>query len=262
MVLEKRLDANWQEQQTLFGQALIDPAVSVPDFMTKSTDNPSIKRFNVYRNNIMVSLTEAIVDTYPVVSQLVGEEFATAMARVYVGDHLPSSPVLLEYGEGYGGFIAGFEPAQSLPFLADIAKLEWAWMRAYHARDETPLSIESLGEIAQDELLKTGLVLCQSVQLLRSNYPIASIWAAHQEGRNGEELENVVEQAECVLVNRPLWNVEVRVLEPSTHAFFSSLHTGFPLGISIDKGNTFSSFDPAAAINALFETKSIAALKK
>ena len=259
---DKYLDVSWQEQQALFGQALVDPARSVPDFVKKTTNNPSIKRFNVYRNNIMVSLTEAIVDTYPVVSQLVGEEFATAMARVYVGDNLPSSPVLLEYGEGYGDFIAGFEPAQGLPFLADIAKLEWAWIRSYHAKDEMPLTIEALGEIAQDELLKTGLVLCQNVQLLQSNYPIASIWAAHQEGKNGEELENIVEQAECVLTNRPLWDVEVRVLEPSIHAFFSSLQSGFPLGISIDKGNTFSSFDPAAAINALFETKSIAALKK
>ena len=259
---KKGASVNWQKQQALFGQALVDPALSVPEFVRTTSNNPSIKRFNVYRNNIMVSLTEAIVDTYPVLSQLVGEEFATAMARVYVGDHLPSSPVLLEYGKGYADFVEGFEPAQNLPFLADMARLEWAWMRSYHAKDETPLTIDVLSEIAPDELIKTRLVFCESVQLLRSDHPIATIWSAHQEGSAATELEKIPDQEEYVLVNRPLWDVEVRLLDPSTHAFFSSLQAGFPLGVSIDKGNTFSSFEPAAAINALFETNVIAALKE
>ena len=252
---------DWPRQQELFGRALLDPLRDVPEFVVKTTGKPSIKRFNIYRNNVMVSLTEAILDTYPVVSELVGNEFATAMARVYVGDNLPKSPVLLDYGEGYAAFIDTFEPAQSLPFLADMARLEWAWLRSYHSVDETPLKIEALNGVAQNELTRTRFGLCQSVQLLRSDYPIASIWSAHQGGDTvGEELGKIVPQEECVLVNRPQWEVDMRILTPGTHAFFASLQTGHPLGISIDKGSGFSSFDPASAINALFETSAVAAL--
>ena len=119
----------WDKQQAQFAKSLLDPAKGVPDFVSRTQGEPSNKRFNVYRNNVMVSLTEALLDSYPVVAQLVGEEFANAMARVFAGDNLPTSPVLLEYGAGYGDFIAGFEPAQSLPYLADIARLEGAWLK-------------------------------------------------------------------------------------------------------------------------------------
>ncbi len=251
---------NWCDQQTQFAQALLDPAKDLPSFVGKTVGKLAQKRFNVYRNNIMVSLTEAIIDTYPVVSALVGEEFATAMARVYVGDNLPTSPVLLDYGEGYAAFIETFEPAANLPMLADMAKLEWAWLGAYHAIDETPLSIEALGDYPQEELTSLRFQFCASVQLLRFDHPIFSIWSAHQGEGTTDLLGDIVQQAECGLVNRPKWDVDVRVLEPATHAFFKSLYGGYPLGIAIDKGNSFSSFDPASAIGALFDTKVISTI--
>ena len=251
---------NWCDQQAAFAQALLDPAKDLPSFVGKTARNPAQKRFNVYRNNVMVSLTEAIIDSYPVVSALVGEEFASAMARVYVGNNLPTSPVLLDYGEGYAAFIETFEPAANLPVLADMARLEWAWLRAYHAIDETPLNIKALGEYSEEELPSLSFQFCQSVQLLRFDHPIFSIWSAHQGEAASELLGNIVQQAECGLVNRPEWEVDVRVFEPATHAFFNSLYAGFPLGIAIDKGNSFSSFDPASAIGALFETKVISAI--
>jgi hypothetical protein len=251
----------WCEQQTQFSETLLDPSRDVPDFVVKTNGKTSHKRFNVYRNNIMVSLTEAIIDAYPVVSQLVGEEFATAMARVYVADNLPRSPVLLEYGEGYANFIKHFEPAQTLPSLADIAKLEWAWLRSYHSTDVTALRIETLSNFAENKLGNLCFTFCDDVQLLHSSHPIVSIWSAHQGDRIGERLEDIKSVSEYVLVNRPLWNVEVRTLEPSTYRFFTSLQAGLPLSMAIDKCNTHSDFDPAKAINALFETQSVAAVK-
>ena len=253
---------SWDKQQTLFSQALIDPVLEVPDFVAKTGDKPSGKRFNVYRNNIMVSLTEAIIDSYPVVSELVGEEFATAMARVYVGDNLPKSPVLYEYGEGYGDFIASFEPANSLPFLADIARLEWAWLQAYHSADHQPLLIEALAEFGEDHMGNLRFTFCSGVALLQSDHPIVSIWSAHQgEQRDKELLAQILPQGEFALVTRPAYDVLVHSLEPGVHAFFKALQSGFPLAVSIDKGNTFSNFDVAGAINTVFETKTVAAIK-
>ncbi len=252
----------WDEQQSQFGRALVNPGRNVPDFIVKSARQPSVKRFNVYRNNVMVSLTEAIRDAYPVVGQLVGEEFATAMARSYAGDNLPQSPVMLEYGEGYADFIDHFEPAGSQPFLADIARLEWAWLKACHSADQQPVSLDALSEFAEGELGGLCFEFCSSVRLLRSDYPVGSIWSAHQGEMVDEEgLAKLSQQPECVLVNRPLWDVEVRVLEPAIYAFFSSLHKGLPLGTSIDKGNMYKGFDPAMAIQALFATRIVARIK-
>lgn len=251
----------WDKQQALFGDALLDPSLDVPGFITPTGTQPSHKRFNVYRNNVMVSLTEAILDTYPVVAALVGDEFATAMARVYVGDHLPQSPVLLDYGEGFADFIAQFTPAQMLPFLADVARMEWAWLQAYHSADQPPLSIDALSNFAEDELGDLRFTFCPSVHLQKSVYPIVSIWSAHQDREKDEELEELPQIGEYALVNRPVWDVLVRTLSPAAYAFFVSLQAGNTLGVSIDKGQTFSDFDAAGAISALFETQSVAAIK-
>ncbi len=252
----------WGEQQTRFADALLDPARGVPEFVAKTAGKPSGKRFNVYRNNVMVGLTEAILDSYPVTGAMVGEEFATAMARVYVGQHLPQSPVLLEYGADYATFIEGFEPAQSLPYLADMARLEWGWLQAYHSADHAPLAIEALSRIEEEQLIHTGFVFCPSVFLLRSSYPVVSLWSAHQCSETGPEPARIEPGAECVLINRPLWEVNVRTLEPSTFAFFQSLYRGRSLGQAIDKGNCWANFDPAGSISALFETGCIAELKR
>lgn len=251
----------WDEQQTLFGEALLDPSSEVPEFVVQTAGKPSYKRFNVYRNNVMVSLTEALLSSYPVVSQLVGEEFATAMARVYAGENLPKSPVLFEYGGDYGDFIEQFEPAKTLRFLADVARLEWAWLCAYHSADHQPLAIESLAQFGEKELGGLCFSFCPGVALLRSDYPIVSIWSAHQGDELDEELLRSSQKGEWALVNRPETDVLVRTLEPSTYAFFASLQDGFPLGVAIDKGNTFSHFDPAEAISAIFETQTVVAIK-
>jgi Putative DNA-binding domain len=251
----------WDEQQTLFGKALLDPSSEVPDFVAKTAGGPSSRRFNVYRNNVMVSLTEAIISSYPVVFRLVGDEFATTMARVYAGDNLPTTPVLFEYGGDYGDFIEQFEPAKSLPYLADLARLEWAWLCAYHSADHQSLAIDALAQYGEDELMDLCFSFCPGVALLRSEFPIVSIWSAHQ----GEEIDvehlKRAQTGEGALVNRPEAEVLVRTLEPATHAFFTSLQGGFSLGVSIDKGNTFHDFDAAEAISALFETKTVAAIK-
>ena len=250
----------WQQQQTRFAKAVRDPSQKVPEFVQKTAGKPSQKRFNVYRNNVMVSLTDAILDAYPVVARLVGEEFATAMARVFVTDNLPISPVMLHYGEGYATFIESFEPTQSLPFLADVARLERAWLQAYHAADHIPLTIDVLAQIPPDELSDLNFRFCPGVQLLSSKHPISSLWSAHQDDQL-QGLDKLPTSGEAVLVNRPHYEVSIRVLEPGFFTFLTSLSKGKSLGQSIDKGNTHARFDPAKAIQTLFETQTVCALK-
>ena len=168
--------------QAHFGAALLDPQAAVPPGLTTWNGSDPGPRFAIYRNNVSVSLVNALADTFPVVQALVGEEFFRAMAMLFVRQGLPQSPVLADYGEGFADFIAQFEPAAALPYLADVARLEMARVRAYHAADAQRLTREDLA-LASAQLVD-GLA-CRldphpSLQIVRSPFAVVSLWQAHQ----------------------------------------------------------------------------------
>jgi hypothetical protein len=91
--------------------------------------------FAVYRNTVMKGCIDALQANYPAVARLVGEEWFRAAAAVYVRANLPSSPTLLDYGESFGAFLAGFPPAAELPYLPGVARLDRFWTEAHRASD-------------------------------------------------------------------------------------------------------------------------------
>ena len=125
--------------QTAFATALLDVQLPCPDGLCSANGADPASRFAVYRNNVQSSLINALADSYPVVMQLVGVEFFRAMAAIFVQTQPPHSPLMSCYGEGFVDFIAGFEPAASVPYLADVARLEGLRTRAYHAADASPI---------------------------------------------------------------------------------------------------------------------------
>jgi hypothetical protein len=132
----------------------------------------------VYRNNYRGNLHDALAGAYPVIVQLVGEDFFRYMARCYIGAHPSRSGNLYHYGDKLAEFVADFEPAQGLAYLADVARLEWACQLAYLAADEPQISLRMLAQIPPEQYPE--LILYTSCHLIRSAYPIASIWLAHQ----------------------------------------------------------------------------------
>jgi len=142
----------WREVQSQFAMALCDESAELPANITTAQGKLQHMRFNVYRNNVAVSLSEALAAGYPIVKRLVGDEFFYGMASVYVSRTIPSSPVMLYYGADFPEFIAEFEPAAQLPFLADVAEIEWAWHSAYHAADCEPVSFDQLQAIPPERL--------------------------------------------------------------------------------------------------------------
>ncbi len=127
------------ERQRGFAAALLDAALPMPQGLVGPDGEPSPKRFAVYRNNVVVGLTETLKDAFPAVRRIVGPEFFQAMARAYVVLEPPRSPILLDYGAGFPDFIGPFEPAAVLPYLADVARIERAWAEAYHAPEAPPI---------------------------------------------------------------------------------------------------------------------------
>ena len=125
--------------ETSFADALLSTDQPIPYGIAADNAAVPARRFAVYRNNVVVGLGKALKSRFPVVEKIVGEEFFAAMAQVFVRNQPPRSPLLATYGDDLPAFIAAFEPARGLPYLADVARLEAARTRSYHAADATPL---------------------------------------------------------------------------------------------------------------------------
>ena len=122
--------------QDEFAEALLHSGLPVPHGVTTSRGQADASRFAVYRNNVFVGLTKALSQRFPVTERIVGTEFFAGMSRMFARDHKPATPLIMNYGDAFPEFIEGFEPASALPYLADLARIEAAWTRAYHAADE------------------------------------------------------------------------------------------------------------------------------
>jgi hypothetical protein len=211
------------EMQDEFADALLSTAMPVPSCLKGASVKKADRRFAVYRNNVAVSLIGALSARFPVVQRLVGDEFFTALARSYVLREPPFSPLLIHYGETFPAFIEDFEPAKPLPYLADVARLEFARGRAYHAADAEPIQRDAFAGLAEDKIGSTRVKLHPSVTILASPYPVLSIWDA-----NRADAVPAIEDwsAETVLVVRPFLEVEMVRLAAGTGAFLLALQSG------------------------------------
>jgi len=219
-------------RQNQFAAALLSPAAPCPTGLFAWNGSDPTRRFAVYRNNVTSSLVDALADTFPVVQALVGEEFFRAMARLFVQEHPPRSPILAQYGEHFAEFVEQFAPAQTLPYLADVARLEMARVRAYHAADASPIAPEGLAlALAQpDQLECLRVQLLPSLQVLRSPWAVLSIWAAHQTEDAVDLTVLDLAEPEDVLVLRSGWEVQISRLPGRAANFVLGLRRGDTLG--------------------------------
>ncbi|XVO88746.1 HvfC/BufC N-terminal domain-containing protein [Pseudomonas palleroniana] len=239
-------------QHNAFTQALLSPDRACPDGLFSSNGADPASRFVVYRNNVHSSLINALVAAYPVTLQLVGEAFFRAMAGLFVQACPPTSPLISEYGSAFAAFIEDFEPAASVPYLADVARLERLRVRAYHAADATPMDRQAilLALQAETELGSLRLQLHPSLATLDSAYAVVGIWSAHQ-------CEEAVADfnpwhAQSALVLRQGLSVKVFAIDPGTDAFIHHLNQGVALETAVEHALQVSAeFDPLPCLNLL-----------
>ncbi len=212
------------EVQAAFAAALLDPAAPIPSGIVGPDRGPAPRRFAVYRNNVVSALTNAVAGSFPAVRRIVGEDFFRAMARAYVHAEPPTSPVLIDYGATFPDFIAGFAPAAPLPYLGDVARIECAWREAYHAEDTGPLPQAALAGIPEAELPGVSFAMHPSLRLVRSRYPVLTIWRMNASDAPITPVDFSV--AEDALIVRPDAEVEVRHVPPGGHAFVTALAAG------------------------------------
>lgn len=179
-----------------FAPALLDPETAAPSGLVGPEDRPAGRRFDVYRNNVVVGLIDALATGFPVIQRLVGEKFFRAMADVFARAHPPVSPVMQTYGAAFPAFLEAFTPVAHLPYLADVARLELGLRAAYHAADAAPLDPTAL---QMPDLERAIARFAPAVRLVRSPYPIHAIWRANTETGAPAAQGG----AETVLITRP-----------------------------------------------------------
>ncbi|HEX5802096.1 MAG TPA: DNA-binding domain-containing protein [Azospira sp.] len=244
-----------------FAAALLDPAPALPAGLRSWNGSDPAQRFGVHRNNVAVSLVEALADTFPVAQALVGADFFRAMAHEFVRRSPPASPVLAYYGADFPDFAAAFPPAATVPYLGDVARLEYARVLAFHAADAAPVAAVALAARLADPQALPGLCLqlSPSLRLLRSDWAIVSLWAAHQgPGRPDEALAAIDPAvAETALVVRCGLAVEVRALADGDSRFVEALLAGQALAAASAAAAAVPDFDLAAAFALLLRAQAI-----
>ncbi|NQV83655.1 MAG: putative DNA-binding domain-containing protein [Rhodospirillales bacterium] len=203
----------------------------------------------VYRNNVFAQLTEVLSDLYPVVKMLVGDEFFAHTAKEFIRSHPPHSPVLAEYGGDFPEFMDGFVPAESVPYLGGVARLELARYQALSAPDAEPLAAEALKDIPPERLGQVQFKFHPSVRLLRSIFPVEDIWNAHQNGGEPDGTLDISARDTCCLVFRPEYEVETRVLSFEAFEFVSRLFGGETLALAF--AATSGEWDPQQTLTDL-----------
>jgi hypothetical protein len=183
------------------------------------------RRLAIYRANVAAAAARALGAAYPVVRQVVGEEFFDALAAAYLAAHPSTSGDLHELGAAFAGFVAEFPHTRALPYLPDLARLEWAAHRAYGAADPAPVDPRALAAIPPERQATLRFQLAHGTAVVESAYPVLRIWQIHQPGFAGEFGVDW-SLAQRALVAREGLRVAVAALAPGEAAFVRAVLAG------------------------------------
>lgn len=232
--------------QAAFLDAVVDEAHAGRSPRLRPGRLDDAERLAIYRRNLHSNWRAALADTHPVVERLVGPAFFGEAARRYALEHPSASGDLNRFGSGFAAFLGAYEHARELPYLADVARLEWAWHECFHAADAPTLDLAALAAVPPERHGEIRFALHPALRLVESAHPILAIWEANQPERDGTP--DRLEGADRVLVHRPHLDVEVTSLDAQAFAFLRAIDAGASFE---DAAERAAYDDPAALLQAL-----------
>jgi hypothetical protein len=220
-----------------FASALINVDMVQPALtMFKGDPALNLERFAQYRGSIIGLWQQTLTNAFPVLRQLVGDDFFDTLARIYGEKHPSQSGNLSEYGHLLPQFIDSLENCRAYPYLSDVARLEWAVHRAYYLEHHAPATLADLVSFPSEQVSNVRFQIQPCCALLTSPWAIADIWQAHQ--ANGTAFPNDLAQANACLIWRPdsqtSWRVQVSELSPANYAALALLASGVCLGQALE----------------------------
>ena len=224
------------EQQQAFSDALFTPAKEDALHLKHA------ERFGLYRGNLVSTWGKALSAAYPVIEQLVGAEFFAALAREYGCAHPSDSGDLNRFGAHFEQFLRSFKPVQDLPYLPDMARLEWQLHRIHYAAQAPALQAH---DINPQTLEQSAFPWQATAQLFESEWAVVPLWLAHR----GAEFPQVMAQPSGALLSRPQWTAQVTPLQAPAYAALKALKIGETFGAALDAAFALDeNFDLAASL--------------
>ena len=231
----------------LAGDGAALPFATIPD-------DQAVERMAVYRRALFANYRNALAATYPVVKRLVGAPFFDAAVDAFVAAHPSTSGDLNVYGDAFGAFLSAYPAAASLPYLGDVAALEWAQDEANRAPDDTSSPEEVLADLtlmAPADLPEARLALAPSCRFVASRHPVLQIWQVNQDTYLGDERVALDAGPDRLLVRREAKGVTIERLPAGEHAFLASVATASSLAAAIEAAQSAdAAFDLATTLRA------------
>lgn len=218
-------------RQQAFGDALLDGALS-EQAVQAIKGAAAAERLAIYRGNLTANWDKALASAYPVVRQLVGEEFFTGLARAYGKACASQDPDLNQFGDRFAEFLAGFEHVAELPYLPDMARLEWALHRCCYASDEPAMTAADLAGLPPEQVESLRLALHPATALLCSEWAVAELWLAHQP--SGPAFPDDMARTNFAVVTGPAWQPQLSMVDPAAFAALRACEQGASLGDALD----------------------------
>jgi hypothetical protein len=219
--------------QRAFSAAIFSPQLTADSaifqHIATSTGPNGRQRLGIYRAAVFSSFSRVLEEVYPVVARLLGDEFFSAMARLYALEYPSTQPDLNHYGNHMAVFIEQFEPLKDMPYLVDLARLEWYWHEIFYAADSPPNDFERLAAVDENEQGDVVLTLSNAARVLHSNYPVKHIWHQNQPQVGEPEQIDLSEGGETLIIWRSHNDRRVDALNRDQWQLLQSVSSGMKL---------------------------------
>lgn len=192
------------------------------------------ERVSIYANMYFFRLLDCLAEDFPALHVVVGHERFHELASDYLAAHPSEHPSLRMLGRHLGDFLEAHPPSAERPWLADLARFEWALLEAFDAPDALPVEEDRLRAVGAEDWPMLRLTLAPSLQVIEARAPVQEVWSAATEGR---ELPAANETPTALRV----WRQDLRVFHRTIGAVeLAALR-------AVARGETFAALCEAAA---------------
>lgn len=192
------------------------------------------ERLQIYRNNFLIGLGEALKANFPVVRMMLGEDFFAQAARGFILRAPPARPCLFEYGDGFAEYLGKLQELAAMPYVAEMASFEFARVAAYNAPVENLLTDAGIARVPPQQLPDLPIRLARHVRLVSLRSPIMALWQAHQAAEPDLGAIDMTQRLHTLLVCRPHRTLVAQPITPEAALFLAAARERTRLAVAAE----------------------------